>query len=138
MMARAPSGVSVAEVKPNRPPTVFESRLYAVCKSIPEGKVSTYGAMAAVLKSAPRAVGQALRRNPYAPAVPCHRVIAASLELGGFSGQWGPQTPNVCKKRALLEKEGVLFDARGKLVDESQCLGAEELGRACRAAGCEA
>lgn len=81
---------------------------------------------------------QALRRNPYAPAVPCHRVIAASLELGGFSGQWGLQTPNVCKKRALLEKEGVLFDARGKLVDESQCLGAEELGRACRAAGCEA
>lgn len=71
-----------------RPPTEFEARLHAVCKRIPRGKVATYGQLAKVLGSAPRAVGQALRRNPYAPVVPCHRVIAASLELGGFSGSW--------------------------------------------------
>ena len=59
-----------------------------VCSAIPKGKVSTYGALSLLLKSSPRAVGQALRRNPYAPQVPCHRVVAASLELGGFSGAW--------------------------------------------------
>ncbi len=72
----------------SRPPTEFEQRLYAACKRIPCGKVATYGQLAQILNSAPRAVGQALRRNPYAPVVPCHRVIAASLELGGFSGSW--------------------------------------------------
>ena len=59
-----------------------------VCSAIPKGKVSTYGALSQVLKSSPRAVGQALRRNPYAPQVPCHRVVASTLELGGFSGSW--------------------------------------------------
>lgn len=65
---------------------------------------------------------QALRRNPFAPEVPCHRVIAASLDLGGFSGQWGPTTPNVCRKRELLATEGVRFDEAGHLLDKGTCL----------------
>lgn len=82
--------ISVAPTisKPSRLPTPFEQRLYAACKAIPRGKVATYGQLAALLNSAPRAVGQALRRNPFAPIVPCHRVITSSLELGGFSGSW--------------------------------------------------
>lgn len=59
-----------------------------LCKAIPPGKVTTYGAMASALHSSARAVGQAMRRNPFAPRVPCHRVIAVNLELGGFSGSW--------------------------------------------------
>ncbi|KAK9831941.1 hypothetical protein WJX81_001444, partial [Elliptochloris bilobata] len=77
-----------------RAPTAFEERLYLVCSAIPCGKVSTYGALAKALHSSPRAVGQALRRNPYAPDVPCHRVVTSSLALGGFSGSWGDDTPN--------------------------------------------
>lgn len=163
---------------PTRTPTEFERRVYVLCKSIPKGKVSTYGAMAKVLSSAPRAVGQvrallwsargsvagrggcvsspasrirtlvprrpslppsvqALRRNPYAPVVPCHRVVAASLELGGFSGQWGCDTPNVRRKRALLEEEGVKVDDQGRLADRAQCLEEQALRRAAKLAKVE-
>lgn len=95
--------------KPERACTPFELRLHEVCRRIPAGKVSTYGALAKVLNSAPRAVGQGLRRNPFAPEVPCHRVVASTLELGGFGGSWGPETKLVKEKKALLEKEGVRF-----------------------------
>lgn len=57
-----------------------------------------------------RAILQALRRNPYAPEVPCHRVIAASLDIGGFMGATGSDAPKVQKKKALLESEGIKFD----------------------------
>lgn len=93
-----------------RSPTAFERRLHGVCKRVPPGRVSTYGVLAKVLGSSPRAVGQALRRNPYAPEVPCHRIIATSLEIGGFKGATGPDAPKVQQKRALLESEGVKFE----------------------------
>ena len=47
--------------------------------------------------------------------VPCHRVIAASLQLGGFSGSWGMDTENVKRKRRMLAEEGVTFDDSGRL-----------------------
>lgn len=118
--AAATTALPAAPGKPKRAPTVFEARLYEMCKRIPKGKVATYGLMAQALNSAPRAVGQALRRNPFAPVVPCHRVIAASLELGGFSGQWGEGCENVKKKRRLLEEEGVAF--KGKVLANTDYL----------------
>lgn len=60
------TGDSAGTAKPSRPPTAFEARLYAVCKCIPPGKVSTYGALAEVLHSAPRACGQVSRRGQLA------------------------------------------------------------------------
>lgn len=105
-----------------RTPTPFQQRVYSACSCIPRGKVSTYGILAAVLHSHPRAVGQALRNNPFAPVVPCHRVVAASLELGGFSGSWGPECASVKRKKAMLEGEGVFFDTKGKLRDAGQAL----------------
>lgn len=51
------------------------SQVYAVTSRIPKGQVTSYGAVAARLNSSARAVGQALRRNPFAPDVPCHRVV---------------------------------------------------------------
>eukprot|EP00879_Flechtneria_rotunda_P001805 GHRR01001969.1.p1 GENE.GHRR01001969.1~~GHRR01001969.1.p1 ORF type:complete len:144 (+),score=30.50 GHRR01001969.1:247-678(+) len=96
--------------KPNRSPTVFEQRVYQMCKAIPAGKVSTYGEMAKALNSSARAIGQAMRRNPYAPVVPCHRVVAANMNLGGFSGSWGVGCANVQRKKAMLENEGVKFN----------------------------
>lgn len=134
--------------KPSRPPTPFEHRLYAACKAIPRGKVATYGQLAALLNSAPRAVGQALRRNPFAPVVPCHRVITSSLELGGFDGSWvggfcgsntyspalvhspkGPDNPNGCKKLRLLQEEGVRF-VNGKLANKTMLTTVQELRQA--------
>eukprot|EP00775_Hariotina_reticulata_P009207 gene9207-9374_t len=96
--------------KPDRERTAYEQRVHKVCQAIPKGKVSTYGEMAKVLGSSARAVGQAMRRNPLAPYVPCHRVVAANLELGGFSGDWGAGCANVQRKKALLEEEGVQFE----------------------------
>mmetsp|Transcript_14878 Transcript_14878/g.41823 ORF Transcript_14878/g.41823 Transcript_14878/m.41823 type:complete len:184 (+) Transcript_14878:54-605(+) len=114
--------------KQHRMPTAFESRLYQVCQCIPAGKVTTYGALAAVLKSSPRAAGQALRRNPFAPTVPCHRVIAATGALGGFFGCQNTASKMVQKKRWLLESEGVAL--HGDKVDGSCILSAAELASA--------
>jgi methylated-DNA-[protein]-cysteine S-methyltransferase len=83
----------------------FAERVYALCKRIPAGKVSTYGAIANALNSSPRAVGQALRCNPYAPVVPCHRVVKADGNIGGFMGE--VKGKEVLRKIALLEEEGV-------------------------------
>ena len=54
----------------------YQERVYALLQQIPAGKVTSYAAMAKALKSSPRAVGGALRKNPFAPEVPCHRCIA--------------------------------------------------------------
>jgi methylated-DNA-[protein]-cysteine S-methyltransferase len=82
---------------------------------VPRGYVTTYKALAAAVGcGSPRAVGQALKRNPYAPKVPCHRVIASDLSIGGFHGERDGDA--VMAKQRLLEAEGVLFKS-GRLVD---------------------
>ena len=102
---------------PGRPPTAFETRVFDAASSIPRGKVTTYGRLAKYLNcGSPQAVGQALRRNPFAPEVPCHRVVAGDLTLGGFSGQ--REGTKIRKKRRLLESEGVRFDADGRIPAE--------------------
>jgi methylated-DNA-[protein]-cysteine S-methyltransferase len=58
--------------------TPFQERVYALLLQIPSGKVTTYAAMSKALNSSPRAVGGALRNNPFAPEVPCHRCIAST------------------------------------------------------------
>ncbi|MDO8685775.1 MAG: MGMT family protein [Clostridiales bacterium] len=79
----------------------FNERCYALLKTVPMGKITTYKAIAHALGTkAYRVVGQAMNKNPYAPIVPCHRVIASSGEIGGFA--WG-----VKKKINLLRKEGI-------------------------------
>ena len=79
----------------------FEEKVYSVCKEIPKGKVSTYKEVGRVLNSkAYRAIGQALRKNPY-KYVPCHRVIGSSGKIGGFRGN------EVEEKEKLLKEEGV-------------------------------
>jgi O-6-methylguanine DNA methyltransferase len=64
--------------------TPFQERVYSLLVQIPAGRVSTYALMSKALNSSPRAVGGALRNNPFAPEVPCHRVIAADGFVGGF------------------------------------------------------
>lgn len=79
----------------------FEQQVWAVTARIPRGSVATYGDVARALgTTAYRAVGRALNRNPYAPRVPCHRVVGSDGSLTGFAG-------GLEKKRRLLEAEGV-------------------------------
>ncbi|PTT18551.1 cysteine methyltransferase [Acidovorax sp. HMWF029] len=81
----------------------FNARVYALARRIPPGKTMTYGEMAAELgvPGAARAVGQALGHNPFAPVVPCHRVLAAGDRPGGFSAGGGALT-----KLRMLQMEG--------------------------------
>ncbi|KAK4457577.1 6-O-methylguanine DNA methyltransferase [Cladorrhinum samala] len=100
--------------------TPFEKSVWRAICQIPPGSFTTYGHLAAHLKSSPRAVGNALRRNPYAPHVPCHRVTASSGALGGFKGKIarrdGQNTAQLHEKVALLRKEGVRFDEKGRVL----------------------
>jgi len=69
----------------------FNRRVYAIARRIAPGQTRSYGEIAAELgdKSLARAVGQALGHNPFAPVVPCHRVLAANGRPGGFSAHGG-------------------------------------------------
>lgn len=69
--------------------TDFRRRVYALLKRVPKGKITTYGRLADALGSSPRAVGGALRLNPFAPIVPCHRVVKSDFSIGGFHGYTG-------------------------------------------------
>jgi O-6-methylguanine DNA methyltransferase len=84
-----------------RQPTPFEESVYAVVRRIPRGQTRSYRWVAQQLGNPglARAVGNALNRNPYAPRVPCHRVVRADGSLGGFAR--GP-----ARKRTLLRREG--------------------------------
>jgi methylated-DNA-[protein]-cysteine S-methyltransferase len=86
----------------------FDRRVYALARTIPPGETMTYGGVAKALGEAMRArdVGIALARNPFAPIVPCHRVVAAGGQLGGYSAPGGAST-----KRRLLELEGAAIVA---------------------------
>lgn len=85
----------------------FQRRVYDIARAIPPGKTLTYGDIAQRLglpRSA-QAVGQAMGRNPFAPIVPCHRVLAAGDKDGGFSANGG-----VATKRRMLVIERALPD----------------------------
>ena len=83
--------------------TRFQIKVWNYLKTIPIGKVKTYKQVAIGInrpKSA-RAVANACARNPYAPKIPCHRVIRTDGSLGGYSGKGGIKT-----KKKLLKIEG--------------------------------
>jgi|SRR3989338_7858149 len=84
-------------------PTIFQEKVYSLCKKVPKGKVTTYKEIGKAIGKRGqiyRAVGKALNKNPYAPNVPCHRVVASDGSLGGFAS--GSK-----KKVSMLKKEGI-------------------------------
>ncbi len=79
----------------------FNERCYRLLRKIPQGKVTTYKEIARALGTkAYRAVGNAMHKNPYAPHVPCHRVVRTDGAVGGFA------QGNI-KKSEMLMTEGV-------------------------------
>jgi len=82
--------------------TEFEKKVYRAVSGIPKGEVRSYKWVAKAVgrPKAARAVGNALNKNPYAPIVPCHRVVKSDGSIGGFS-------KGVGAKKRLLKREGV-------------------------------
>lgn len=94
--------------------TPFQKHVYQTLGLVPPGKVTTYKHLAAAVGCGScQAVGQALRRNPHAPVVPCHRVVKSDGSIGGFGGT--VQGAKIQSKIALLVAEGVKFGMDGKV-----------------------
>ena len=83
--------------------TDFQIKVWKFLKKIKKGEVKTYKEVAIAIKKpkAARAVANACAKNPYAPIIPCHRVIRSDGTLGGFSSPGGTNT-----KKKMLRKEG--------------------------------
>lgn len=97
--------------------TPFRQRVLLALCQVPTGRFTTYVALSSHLHSSARAVGNALRNNPFAPRVPCHRVVAADKGLGGFGGHWGKDGKHAGEKIRLLREEGVIVDEGKGRVD---------------------
>ncbi|MBD3272470.1 MAG: methylated-DNA--[protein]-cysteine S-methyltransferase [Elusimicrobia bacterium] len=82
--------------------SLFKQQVWVACASIPRGQTRSYSWIARKIKKprAVRAVGSALAANPFAPNIPCHRVIRKNGHIGRYSGHGGSRT-----KKRLLDRE---------------------------------
>ena len=99
--------------------SLFRLNVLSQLLKIPEGKVSTYALLAKSINcESSQAIGQALKYNPWAPEVPCHRIIKSDFSIGGFHGH--TQGEYIDKKIKLLKKEGVSINSSGMLTDRNK------------------
>ena len=86
--------------------TKFQLKVWKYLKTIPRGTVKSYKQVAIAIKrpKSARAVANACGKNPYAPKIPCHRVIRSDGGLGGYSGRGGIKT-----KLRLLRSEKIVI-----------------------------
>ena len=91
----------------------FQKKVFRCQLSVPRGKVNSYAWLAKRVgaEGAFRAVGKALRSNPFPVLIPCHRTVRKSGEIGGF-------TSGTELKKCLLKLEGVEFDLYGRVRKE--------------------
>ena len=97
------------------PLTTFQHRVLTALCQVPQGKATTYKLLGEYIGCrSSQAIGQALRRNPYAPIVPCHRVV--SHVNGSMCGFGGTRTGSkIDTKMNLLREEGVVIDSNGRV-----------------------
>jgi len=116
LLAGEEADLSVAVLDMHRVPP-FHRRVYEVARSIAPGATLSYGEIAKQMGAgrSARAVGQALGRNPFAIVVPCHRVLAASGRIGGFSANGGIATKlrMLSIEAARASGQGALFEGDG-------------------------
>ena len=86
--------------------TEFQRKVYLALLDVPRGATISYKELGERIGCrSPQAIGQALKRNPFAPHVPCHRVIASDGSIGGFYGQRDGEMIDT-KRKLLLEETG--------------------------------
>jgi len=81
----------------------YSRRVLGFLAKVPVGYVTTYGALAKAAGGGARAVGNVMRANPFAPLIPCHRVVRSDFGLGGYGGE--VKGKGILVKRAILERE---------------------------------
>lgn len=91
--------------------TGFNEKVLRALERIPKGKITSYKAIAMALgkPNVARAVGNACNANPFAPRIPCHRVVQSDGSIGGYSA-------GVKKKIELLSQEGIVVE-KGKVLN---------------------
>ncbi|KAF9474608.1 DNA binding methylated-DNA--cysteine S-methyltransferase [Pholiota conissans] len=122
---RTPELRDVYRTRHGKKLTAHQWAVYDFTLTIPKGKIATYKDVAMAVGGSPRSVGNALRNNPFAPYVPCHRVIASSLFVGGFFGEWGKDHKTGTRynqKIEILSQEGVYFNGKGQLLSKEEAL----------------
>jgi methylated-DNA-[protein]-cysteine S-methyltransferase len=101
--------------------TDFRKKVYLALLTVPAGNVVTYALLGRMINCrCAQAIGQALKYNPYAPDVPCHRVIKSDLTIGGFHG--ASSGTHIQHKLKLLAEEGVFFDEDMRLENPDKVL----------------
>lgn len=96
----------------------YSRRVLSFLLMVPVGYVTTYGALAKAAGGGARAVGQVMRANPFAPLIPCHRVVRSDFSLGGYGGEVAGE--GVKMKYAILQREDRGFKEATKIkVDDS-------------------
>lgn len=107
-MIRQPTSLTAAQ---RQAVTPFQARVYEALLQVQKGRVTTYKELGAVIDcTSSQAIGQALKRNPFAPVVPCHRVVKSDRTLGGFGGTFAKAPA----KKTMLEEEGITFHQNKK------------------------
>ncbi len=101
----------------------MKEKVYEFTRSIPEGKVATYGQIAEYLgnRNLARVVGNILHNNPDPTSIPCHRVVNSKGRVSpafAFGGAVAQQ--------ALLETEGIMFETKGQVNLKKYIIGVEE------------
>ena len=100
--------------------TVFRQKVWAAMQAIPYGQVLTYGDVARMLDSGPRAVGGACGANPIPVIIPCHRIVGGGGSAGGYSGFGGLETKGWLlrhERRHRPEGEGVTGNRAGDTLE---------------------
>jgi len=90
----------------------YTTRVLEATYSIPIGYVTSYGSLAEAVGGGARAVGNVMARNPFAPIVPCHRVVRSDLSLGGYGGGFGS---GLKVKLQLLKRESRGFASKREI-----------------------
>ena|SRR5487761_812284 len=101
--------------------SALAKKVYDATSKIPRGRVSTYGAIARAIEreSASRAVGGALRRNPWQIKVPCHRVVRSDGSIGGYGGaDWSPRKIKLLANEGVRVREGYVQDFEKVFFDD--------------------
>jgi len=91
----------------------YSRRVLGFLSKVPVGYVTTYGALAKAAGGGPRAVGRVMATNPFAPLIPCHRVVRSDFSIGGYGGEVIGQGVKV--KRMILQREDKGFKEPTKI-----------------------